>query len=80
MIRRAAPATALLAAALTATYGLELAAGGDAVCAAWGLTPARATLATAVTSLFLHDPSTLWHLAGNLAFLVVFGVIVERNR
>jgi membrane associated rhomboid family serine protease len=29
------------------------------------------------SSLFLHDPSSLVHIAGNMAFLVLFGIIVE---
>lgn len=30
-----------------------------------------------VTSLFLHDPSSIWHLAFNMLFLWVFGASVE---
>lgn len=70
--------TALLAAVLVAVYGLELASGGMVVCRAHGFVPAHPSFETALSSMFLHDPGTLFHLGGNLVFLVVFGVIVER--
>lgn len=60
-------------------YALELESGGMSVCADWGFTPAHASLGTAVSSMFLHDPSSLLHLGGNLVFLVVFGAIIERE-
>lgn len=77
----AAPAplgTALLAAGVIGGYALELAGGGMPVCERLGFVPAHPSLGTAITSLFVHDPTALSHVLGNLAFLVVFGVIVER--
>ncbi|MCZ7648392.1 MAG: rhomboid family intramembrane serine protease [Planctomycetota bacterium] len=41
----------------------------------WGFVPARASLGTALASLFLH--ANLLHLAGNLWFLHIFGDNVE---
>ncbi len=78
MRREFAPVTALLALALVAVYILELDFGGDAACQAYGLIPVHASLETAFSSLFLHDPSSVFHLGGNLVFLVIFGGIVER--
>jgi membrane associated rhomboid family serine protease len=72
-------ATLLLAAALLGAYSLELTLGGDAVCQAYGLVPAHPTLNTAISSLFLHDPGNVFHIGGNLVFLLVFGSIVERE-
>lgn len=69
--------TALLAASLVAVYGLELASGGEAFCSAHGLIPAHPSFETALTSMWLHDPVGLGHLGGNLAFLLLFGAIVE---
>lgn len=71
-------ATPLLMAAILAAFGLEYTQDGMAVCERWGFVPAHPSLGTAATSLFLHDPGNLAHVGGNLAFLAVFGVIVER--
>lgn len=64
-------------------YLAELAAGGGAFCEAHGLVPARfvrtGDLGPLFSSMFLHDPSGLAHIAGNMAFLAVFGVLVERS-
>lgn len=70
-------ATLALAGGLLAGYTLELAHGGARACQTYGFVPARASFETALSSLFLHDPSSVLHLGGNLVFLVVFGVIVE---
>jgi membrane associated rhomboid family serine protease len=78
MARETAPVTGLLAIALIAAYAAELALGGDATCQTWGLVPAHASLETALSSTFLHDPNSVFHLGGNLVFLVIFGGIVER--
>lgn len=78
MPRENAPITALLAASLVGAYGLELAAGGEAFCHTHGFVPAHASLETALSSMWLHDPSSFLHVGGNLAFLVVFGIVVER--
>jgi membrane associated rhomboid family serine protease len=63
-------------------YFLELGAGGQAVCDAYGLIPTHfvhgGSPAPLFTSLFLHDPGTLVHLGGNMAFLALFGTLVER--
>lgn len=77
--RSAAPVTALLTVAVAGAYALELAAGGDAVCDTYGFSPAHATVGTALSSLFVHDPSSFAHVGGNLAFLVILGVVVERE-
>jgi membrane associated rhomboid family serine protease len=71
--------TVTLAASILAVYGLELAGDGRALCARFGFTPAHPSLVTAATSLLLHEPSSLLHVGGNLVFLIVFGVIVERE-
>jgi membrane associated rhomboid family serine protease len=76
--RSSAPVTAFLAVAISGVYALELVLGGDRVCETYGLTPAHASVETVFSSLFLHDPHSLWHVGGNLAFLLVFGCIVER--
>jgi membrane associated rhomboid family serine protease len=57
-------------------YGLELASGGQAFCTTYGLVPARG-LEGLFTYGFLHDPQALLHIAGNMAFLAVFGAVVE---
>jgi membrane associated rhomboid family serine protease len=63
-------------------YLVELSAGGATFCEAHGLVPTRfmssGDLGPLFASMFLHDPASLWHLGGNMAFLVVFGTIVER--
>ncbi len=74
--RRTAPATALLAVALLAIFGVELAGGVEPTCLAWGLDPATPTLGRTLASLFLHAG---WgHLLGNVAVLVAAGPLVER--
>jgi membrane associated rhomboid family serine protease len=83
MARRSAPVvTLLLVAANLLAYAFELASGGQATCEAYGLVPARFMRTGAIeplfSSLFLHDPASLLHIAGNMIFLVVFGVIVEK--
>lgn len=70
---------AVLAALLVAGYFIELGSGGDTFCAAYGLVPAHATVRSALTATFLHDPSNGWHLVGNLVFLIGFGLLVERE-
>jgi len=63
-------------------YLVERAAGGEAFCEAHGLVPARfmrsGDLGPIFSQMFLHDPSGLGHIAGNMAFLAVFGALVER--
>lgn len=75
--------TVLLILANLAAYGLELAAGGLPACEAYGLIPAHFTqtgnMAPVFTALFLHDPSGFSHLAGNMAALLLFGAVVERE-
>jgi membrane associated rhomboid family serine protease len=65
-------------------YILELEAGSRGargLCDTFGLVPVRfahgGSIWTLVSSAFLHDPNDVWHLVGNVAFLAVFGVIVE---
>jgi membrane associated rhomboid family serine protease len=66
-----------------AAYLLELATGGQAACNAYGLIPAHFAHSGAVwpllSSMFLHDPSSLLHLGGNMVFLAFFGALVERE-
>lgn len=72
--------TVALIAANVGFYALErvsTVAGGDP-CAAYGLVPAHFVASSIFTSMFLHDPNTLLHLAGNMFFLAVFGDRVER--
>lgn len=63
-------------------YRLELASGGQAFCELYGLVPAHlahgGALSPLVSSLFLHDPESLFHIAGNMTFLAIFGALVER--
>jgi len=82
-MKRPAPApppvvTLALAAAIIGIYALELAGDGMELCQRFGFTPADPTLASALSSLFLHNPSGFLHVGGNVAFLVVFGAFVER--
>lgn len=75
--------TVALVLANLAAYGFELAAGGMGVCEAYGLVPAEFMRSGGVSpifsSMFLHDPSNVTHVAGNMVFLTVFGVLVERQ-
>jgi len=49
----------------------------------WGLVPARLLAhpfdeaSTVLTSMFLHDPTSLLHIGGNMLFLWIFGDNVE---
>ncbi len=74
--------TALLIAANFLAYGLELEAGGQTACEAYGLVPTRfvrsGELGPIFSSLFLHVPGDITHIGGNMLFLAVFGVLVER--
>lgn len=74
--------TLVLVALNVLVYGLELASGGQAACDAYGLVPAHfahgGALSPLFTSMWLHDPSTVFHLAGNMLFLALFGAVVER--
>jgi len=69
------PVTLFLAVAILAVYAAEL--GGVVDPLAAGFVPAAPTFQGAAMGLLLHDPTNLWHLIGNLVFLVVFGTIVE---
>jgi membrane associated rhomboid family serine protease len=75
--------TLLLIVVNLAVYALELVDGGQATCEAYGLIPAQfvrsGDLEPLFSSLFLHDPNGLSHLLGNMAFLAVFGSLVERS-
>jgi membrane associated rhomboid family serine protease len=63
-------ATFSLIGANLAAFRLELAQGGLETCYAHGLTPAKflatGDAAPVVSSLFLHDPGTLFHLGCNM--------------
>ena len=75
--------TLLLVLATAGAYSLELALGGLPVCEAFGLVPAEysrtGNLAPIFSAMLLHDPASIYHLAGNMAFLLVLGAIVERD-
>lgn len=76
MTRKTVPlATLALVLTNVAVYRLE--AGSRALCDAYGLIPAHFAPEALVTSTFLHDPVSLLHIAGNMAFLLLFGAIVE---
>jgi membrane associated rhomboid family serine protease len=70
--------TLLLVTLNAAVYALELSSGGMPVCEKFGLVPAHPGLGSLLTYSFLHDPRTLVHLGCNMAFLAVFGSLVER--
>ncbi len=71
-------ATAGLVATNVAVFAAERAGDGLAMCQRFGFVPARPTLGSALTCVFLHDPTTVAHVAGNLLALALFGFIVER--
>lgn len=69
--------TAVLAVAVLAVYGIELAGGVEQTCLARGFDRSHPTLTGAVLSLFLHAG---WlHVVGNLAVLLAAGSVVERE-
>jgi membrane associated rhomboid family serine protease len=70
-------ATLAIATASLAWYVAEQVGGGMAVCQTLGFTPLRPSLDTAVTSIWLHDPAGVAHIAGNLVVLLVVGIVVE---
>ncbi len=69
--------TLTLVAANVLAYRLE----SLSTCEEFGLVPSHFThggsLNPLVSSLFLHDPSALTHIAGNMVFLALFGTLVE---
>lgn len=67
------PATILIALANVLVY---LAAPAVDV---YGFVPAHASVQTAFTSMFVHDPTSLAHILGNMSFLLIFGTLVERD-
>ncbi|MEM9693657.1 MAG: rhomboid family intramembrane serine protease [Myxococcota bacterium] len=84
--RRRPYATYTLIALNVLFYLVERASIGAVGAAAfldWALVPARfvsdpATEAvTLLSSMFMHDPNSWWHLAGNMLFLWIFGDNVE---
>lgn len=82
-MKRRAPAplplaTLALTAAIVALYGFELARDGLALCAMFGFVPEHPSVASAVASLFLHDPANFMHVGGNLLVLAIVGGQVER--
>src|SRR5579863_1014282 len=67
-------------------FGVEVSLGPNATreIAHWALVPARIAMhrdlqayASIVTSMFLH--AGIWHLAGNMLYLAVFGAAVEER-
>ena len=85
--RRFAAVTWLLGLANAAVFAWEISLGGDAAAfvARWSISPAEIVAladplrlpARLLASMFLHG--SLLHLAGNLAFLAVFGDDVEEK-
>lgn len=69
------PVTLFLAVAILAVYAAELGGAVDPLTA--GFVPAAPTFQGAAMSVFLHDPGSVAHVAGNLVFLFLFGFIVE---
>jgi len=65
--------------AIVAVYGLELAGDGMGLCRSLGFVPADPSVGTALSSLFLHDPSGLTHVGANGLVLAVVGTLVERE-
>jgi len=76
-MRRPPLATLAIALACLLGYRLELAAGVESTCLAYGFDPAHPTLAGALVSLFLH--ASWSHLLGNVVVLVAAGSLVERE-
>jgi len=77
-IKRQFPfATLAIITASVAAYAAELAGGGMVVCERFGFTPAHPTFATALSSLLVHDPDHVAHIAGNMLVLSVVGAVVE---
>jgi membrane associated rhomboid family serine protease len=70
-------ATLAVLAASVVVYLTELAGGGMSVCQTFGFVPAHATFATALSSLLVHDPDHVAHIAGNMLVLSVVGAVVE---
>lgn len=77
MKRRFPLATLGLITGTLAAYLAELRGGGAAVCERSGFVPARPTFATALSSLLVHDPDQVAHVAGNMLVLAVLGAVVE---
>jgi membrane associated rhomboid family serine protease len=87
VLQRRSPAPvvdAALVLANVAAYAVErvAVAGGGDPCATYGVVPARfvetGEIVPLFTHCFLHDPTNLLHIAGNLVFLMFFGSRVER--
>lgn len=91
-VHRLTPANTILILANFAVFALELHLSGhaEAALAQYGMVPARIshldaapsagslwTLATLVTSLFLH--AGVLHVAGNMLYLFIFGPAVEKR-
>lgn len=70
--------TLALTASILAVFTVELAGDGAALCAKFGLVPARPSFGAALASLFFHDPSGLAHIGGNVLVLILIGAPVER--
>jgi membrane associated rhomboid family serine protease len=70
--------TLALTVAILVVFAVELVGDGQALCAAYGLIPTRPTFGTALSSLFLHDPTSWAHVIGNLVVLLVVGARVEQ--
>ncbi len=82
MPRRSLPlVTFILVVTNLLVYLNELVDGGQKACEFYGLVPERlmrtGDFGTLITHTFFHDPGTVFHLLGNMVFLVVFGVFIE---
>ena len=64
--------------AILVVYAVELAGDGMMLCQRYGLVPAHPTIISVFASPFLHSPSGLAHVGGNLLVLVLVGSRVEQ--
>jgi membrane associated rhomboid family serine protease len=71
--------TAALSAAILAVFAVEVAGDGQALCERFGFVAADPSFGAALSSLFVHDPSGIAHVGGNVVALVLFGAVVERS-
>jgi membrane associated rhomboid family serine protease len=71
-------ATLALAGTIVGAFSFELGGDGVGLCQRFGFVPAYPTAVSALTSLFLHDPSGPGHVGGNLVVLLLVGSGVER--
>lgn len=76
---RAPVVTLLLVAATFFVFAFELAGDGPTICQTLGFVPAHPAASAVLTYAFVHDPANWLHIGGNAAFLLAFGLVVERE-